>query len=44
MTKITENETELFVIELLEKLKSHYFHTLIKVNINLEKYILFSRY
>jgi len=39
MNKITENE-----IELLEKLRFHYFYAQIKVNINLEKYILFSRY
>lgn len=44
MTKITENKIELFSIKLLEKLRFHYFYTQIKVNINLEKYILFSRY
>ena len=44
MTKITENKIEFFAIKLLEKLSLYYFYTQIKVNINLEKYILFSRY
>lgn len=42
--KITENEIELFAIELLKKLRFYRFCTFAKVNINLEKYILFSRY
>ena len=44
MTKITENEIEFFAIELLEKQGFEYIYTSDKAKINLEKYILFSRY
>lgn len=44
MTKTTENEIELFAIELLETLVFKYSYNSLKAKIDPEKGILFSRY